>query len=288
MKLIINIYIQRIIGLSPAISKDEKREEQLKFLKNQLSSSKEDWKICAWHYYDGYYHTGKYPSDENIVSEKGESFYDVCKEYGALIFSAHDHVYARTHVMSKFSYPKVDSYDYKTSSNIVQIRKGATLNILSAVGGYEIYSESGKYKDYSHWQKKFSKGSSGENAKKFGTLNCKFNVGGNNKKAYCEFLRINSSSKVFDSFTIYRNDPSKKSYKDVDNDFLSEKTEAYKKKYGSSSNSSSSTSKESRCGSKYGKCPSGQCCSKYGYCGTGSKYCSLDRGCQSKYGSCKS
>ncbi|ORX42973.1 glycoside hydrolase/deacetylase [Piromyces finnis] len=41
-----------------------------------------------------------------------------------------------------------------------------------------------------------------------------------------------------------------------------------------------------KCGSGYGSCPSGQCCSKYGYCGTSSAYC--DAGCQSSYGKCNS
>jgi len=39
-----------------------------------------------------------------------------------------------------------------------------------------------------------------------------------------------------------------------------------------------------RCGEKYGKCPSGQCCSRYGWCGKSSDYC--DIGCQSIYGDC--
>eukprot|EP00833_Pecoramyces_ruminatium_P001072 jgi/Orpsp1_1/1175104/evm.model.c7180000052622.1 len=41
-----------------------------------------------------------------------------------------------------------------------------------------------------------------------------------------------------------------------------------------------------KCGSKDGKCPSGQCCSKYGYCGTSDKHCYS--GCQSAFGQCKS
>ncbi|KAG4100109.1 hypothetical protein H8356DRAFT_1422955 [Neocallimastix lanati (nom. inval.)] len=41
------------------------------------------------------------------------------------------------------------------------------------------------------------------------------------------------------------------------------------------------------CGSEYGSCPKGQCCSKYGWCGTTSKYCSIEQGCQKKYGECK-
>jgi len=39
-----------------------------------------------------------------------------------------------------------------------------------------------------------------------------------------------------------------------------------------------------RCGSSYGNCPSGQCCSRKGYCGTTSAFCNA--GCQIGYGNC--
>ena len=39
-----------------------------------------------------------------------------------------------------------------------------------------------------------------------------------------------------------------------------------------------------RCGSGYGKCDSGYCCSKYNWCGTSSDHCGS--GCQSSYGKC--
>jgi len=41
-----------------------------------------------------------------------------------------------------------------------------------------------------------------------------------------------------------------------------------------------------RCGSIYGNCPSGQCCNKYGFCGKTSAFCSVKKGCQSKFGKC--
>jgi len=42
-----------------------------------------------------------------------------------------------------------------------------------------------------------------------------------------------------------------------------------------------------RCGSGYGNCPAGECCSKWGYCGTTSEYCSNSQGCQLAYGDCR-
>jgi len=48
-----------------------------------------------------------------------------------------------------------------------------------------------------------------------------------------------------------------------------------------------SVASNQRCGSGFGKCPAGQCCSKWGYCGTTSEYCSNSQGCQLAYGDCK-
>ncbi|OUM64577.1 hypothetical protein PIROE2DRAFT_8656 [Piromyces sp. E2] len=222
----------RVIGLTSGISGADPKEEQLKFLKTHLGGAKEDWKICSWHFYDKYYHTGKYQEYGNIVSgdkEGDESFYDYCKDQGAIIFSAHDHVYARTKVMSKFKEPVIDKYDSTTSEDIVQIRKGATVSFLSGTGGYEIYIEQGEQRNYQHWQKKYARGDNNENIKRFGGMFCKFNYGGNKRKASCQFLRINSNEKVFDKFYIYRNDdPGSISYKDIDSNFENEKVKAYK------------------------------------------------------------
>jgi len=223
----------RVIGLTPGIKGVDDRSKQLRFLKDELSKATEDWKICAWHYYDKYYHTGRYQNDGNLVSGDGESFYDYCKEHGAIIFSAHDHVYARTRVMSKFSSHEIDQYDGGKDSKIIQIRKGATINILNGAGGYEMYEEKGEQKDYRHWAKKYALGRDKENQKKFGGLFCTFNYGGNKKKAYCEFLRINSSEKRFDYFTIYQNEnPGSVSYSDIDKSFLDEKKKEYLKSKG--------------------------------------------------------
>jgi hypothetical protein len=57
---------------------------------------------------------------------------------------------------------------------------------------------------------------------------------------------------------------------------------------GDNSTSTDKVSTNGRCGSEYGRCPSGECCSKYGYCGTSEAHCSVSKSCQSKYGLCQS
>jgi len=41
-----------------------------------------------------------------------------------------------------------------------------------------------------------------------------------------------------------------------------------------------------QCGNGNGKCQPGYCCSKYGWCGKADDYCSVSKGCQSKFGKC--
>jgi len=48
----------------------------------------------------------------------------------------------------------------------------------------------------------------------------------------------------------------------------------------------SPTSTDGKCGKEYGNCSSDYCCSIYGWCGKSDDYCSVSRGCQSKFGKC--
>jgi len=75
----------------------------------------------------------------------------------------------------------------------------------------------------------------------------------------------------------------------------SQKTKTTSKKTSTSSKKTKTTKSSSptpsnkvtgECGNGLGSCPKGECCSKYGWCGTTSKYCSIEKGCQEKYGVC--
>ncbi|OUM59375.1 carbohydrate-binding module family 18 protein [Piromyces sp. E2] len=41
-----------------------------------------------------------------------------------------------------------------------------------------------------------------------------------------------------------------------------------------------------KCGSKYGECDPGYCCSKYNWCGRSNDHCLVSKGCQSEFGLC--
>ena len=45
-------------------------------------------------------------------------------------------------------------------------------------------------------------------------------------------------------------------------------------------------SSKDRCGKEYGNCDDGDCCSEYNWCGDSEEHCG--KGCQSKFGICKS
>jgi len=43
---------------------------------------------------------------------------------------------------------------------------------------------------------------------------------------------------------------------------------------------------DGRCGEEFGVCREGYCCSKWGWCGNTDFHCSIDNGCNSKFGAC--
>jgi len=53
----------------------------------------------------------------------------------------------------------------------------------------------------------------------------------------------------------------------------------------STTTTTTTISKDGKCGKDKGKCPTGECCSKHGYCGKTEKYCGA--GCQSEFGDCQ-
>ncbi|KAG4087054.1 coth protein-domain-containing protein [Neocallimastix lanati (nom. inval.)] len=56
------------------------------------------------------------------------------------------------------------------------------------------------------------------------------------------------------------------------------------KKTSTTTMKTTNVSTNNKCGSEYGICPNGGCCSKYGYCGTEAAYCGT--GCKKDYGEC--
>jgi len=71
------------------------------YLESNLQSSVQNpalwqWNICVWHKNQRLYQTG------DKMDETGYAVYDTCRKHGAMIITAHQHLYARTKLMSDY------------------------------------------------------------------------------------------------------------------------------------------------------------------------------------------
>ncbi|KAJ3397493.1 hypothetical protein HDU92_007156 [Lobulomyces angularis] len=67
------------------------------FLNKTLTEAEDKgWNICCWHKNQRLYQTG------DKQDETGYEVYDTCRRHGAMIFTAHQHLYARTKLMEGF------------------------------------------------------------------------------------------------------------------------------------------------------------------------------------------
>ncbi|KAJ3348507.1 hypothetical protein GGF32_006148 [Allomyces javanicus] len=155
------------------------------YLESALSSASQGaWKFCSWHKNQAKMQTG----DKN--DEVGWDAYEICRKYGAIVLTGHNHGYSRSHLMSSFTSQKVVS----TSSNLA-VTPGKSWATVTGTGGRFFYGE-GPYADAKWW----GATATDKDDPAFGALFCRFNEDGNSPyKASCQFKRYDG--KVLDSFT---------------------------------------------------------------------------------------
>jgi len=139
------------------------------------------WKVCSWHQ----------PMNEMQVGGKADGStwegYELCKDNGALIVSAHEHNYHRTHVLSSMENQVVED---NTSPYI--LKNGQTMNIVSGAGGRGIRSQvrclptNYPYGCNQEWGMLYTYNQSGRH----GVLFCDFYVDNQPNKASCYFKNV--------------------------------------------------------------------------------------------------
>lgn len=144
------------------------------------------FKVCAWHKNQAAYQTG------HKRDETGYGVYDLCRQYGAIIATGHEHSYARTKIMSSFEEKTVASHDTES----VTVKPGETFAIVSGLGGRSIRPwEKGHERD--EWWASLASASNGVN---YGALFCDFFANNSVDQVYCAFIDI--SGQVWDSFDV--------------------------------------------------------------------------------------
>jgi Calcineurin-like phosphoesterase len=145
------------------------------YLRDQLAGSDAIWKICAWHKNQSAMQLG---SKEDEV---GWQSYEVCREGGAIVATAHEHSYSRTHLMDEFATQSVAS----TSDTLV-IDEGESFVFVSGLGGHSIRDQ----EQGGPWWASIYTRHQGAN---FGALFCEFFDAGEPDRANCYFKDIDGN-----------------------------------------------------------------------------------------------
>jgi len=155
------------------------------FIREQLSDNDFLWKICAWHINEEIMQVGT--KDDHI----GWTNYNECRKAGAIIASADEHSYSRTHLIGKF-----DPIIVASKSNTLIIDKGHTFSFVSGLGGHSIRHQLDERVSDEWWASIYTM----EQDANFGALFCIFNKNGTENRAHCYFKDIDE--KIADDFYV--------------------------------------------------------------------------------------
>ena len=155
------------------------------FMFDQLTRTASRWRICSWHFNQAAMQVGA------KEDQAGWRVYEACRKGGAVIMTAHEHSYARTHLIGKFAgQPEVASYD----PNELNIVPGQSIAVVSGLAGRSARPQI-RYDDW--WAAAYT----ASHKARPGALICRFHVKGRKDRADCAFKAINGDEP--DHFTLW-------------------------------------------------------------------------------------
>jgi hypothetical protein len=104
--------------------------DQVGFIKSEFATSTSLWRICTWHYNQTKMQLG------GKEDEAGWGVYEACREAGAMIFTGHDHTYARSYLLSS-----VINTEVATTSDVLVMKPGTTFVTVSGLGGHSVRTQ---------------------------------------------------------------------------------------------------------------------------------------------------
>jgi hypothetical protein len=142
------------------------------YFENRLATDESIWSICSWHKNQRNMQVGG-KSDET-----GWEVYERCREGGAIIATAHEHSYSRTHLLSDMENQVIASV-----SDTLVIRKGASFVFVSGLGGKSIRNQR---LDGDWWAAVYT----ADQRANYGALFGEFGVNGRSDLAHFYFMDI--------------------------------------------------------------------------------------------------
>jgi hypothetical protein len=159
-------------------------EGHAEFIRRELERDSSVWRISAWHVNQRLMQVG------SKGDEAGWEVYEESRKGGAIIATAHEHSYSRTHLLSGMSARTIVS-----KSDTLRLRNGRTFAFVSGLGGEEVRPQvlSGEW-----WANIYTSTQGAAPGALFAT----FHVDGDPRKAEFAFKAIDGT--VADRFTVYR------------------------------------------------------------------------------------
>lgn len=155
------------------------------FISGALGNSDAIWRICAWHKNHQLMQVGLKSTEVQL------STYDACRAGGAIIATAHEHSYSRTHLMSSFA-----SQTVLSTSSLLTIGLGQTFAFVSGLGGHSIRAENPLRAADPWWANIYTSTQGAQ----YGALFCSFNHLSVVDQAHCYFKDVDGV--VADEFDI--------------------------------------------------------------------------------------
>jgi predicted MPP superfamily phosphohydrolase len=149
--------------------------DHVEYLRDQLAQTDAIWRICSWHKNQHLMQVGR------KTDEVGWKPYETCREGGAIVATAHEHSYSRTHLMDNFETQSIAS-----TSNTLVVEEGKSFVFVSALGGN---STRRQYRDDPWWASVYTR----DQGANFGALFCDFFVDGKPDHASCYFKDIDGN-----------------------------------------------------------------------------------------------
>lgn len=167
------------------------------YIQDQLGTDDHIWKVCSWHKNQRAMQVG------GKDDEMGWQVYEICKDLGAIIATAHEHSYQRTRTLTSTREQIVDaSCSDADTICIATGNPGKSFVFVSGLGGYDIRDQKRclpatfPYGCKGEWAKIYT---SSQGAT-FGALFIVFNVNGDPTKAQAYFKNVNGE--IVDRFDI--------------------------------------------------------------------------------------
>ncbi|KAI9216648.1 hypothetical protein BC828DRAFT_393127 [Blastocladiella britannica] len=176
----------------------------VEFVQETLGKSGATWKVCAWHKNQRAYQPGA------KIDETGYAIYDACRAAGAIVATAHEHAYSRTHVMASFAdqllanasdpatLPLRSNHPSPPHANLT-IQPGRTFAFVSGLGGESVRSAYWPEIAQRPWLAAVATADTPD--VRAGAVLCEFGARGDPQRAECEFVDAVNGI-VFDRFTI--------------------------------------------------------------------------------------